>query len=583
MATSIRQGSFSFPQLTGAIPPSDRATMDAAIQELQAHKDAWVATTPRARIALLQRMSHDMWRIAPRWVEACMRAKQIAPSDLAAGEEWTLGPYPILRHLRLLRESLADIAVGRRPHIPGGITTRPDGQVVARVFPANAYDKLFYGGLRAEAWMQPGVRAASLAETQAEVYFGTPPAGKVALVLGAGNVASITVTDILYKLFNEDQVVVLKSNPVNAYLGPLIADACRALIEGGFLRVVYGGVEEGAYLCGHPGVDEIHITGSDKTFDAIVFGSGPDGARRKATNAPLLTKRITGELGNVSPVIIVPGPWTARDLAYQGEHIASMLTTNAGFNCNATRVLITAANWDRRDALLQRLRATLGAIPPRAAFYPGAGARMDSFARAHPATERIGTATGDQLPWALIPGVDASAVDDICFTTEAFCGLFAETALTATDIPEYIERAVAFCHDTLWGSLNVTLLVHPASLRDAAVRTALDRAVRDLRYGTVAVNYWAAVAFLLGSTPWGAYPGHALNDIQSGTGSVHNTLLFGAAQKAVLRAPFRAVPTPPWFATRGRSATAVFSRLAAFEAGPSPLKVPGIVIPALRG
>ena len=58
--------------------------------------------------------------------------------------------------------------------------------------------------------------------------------------------------------------------------------AFRALIDGGYLRIVYGGAEEGAYLCNHPGVDEIHITGSDKTFDAIVLGPGAEGAARKA-------------------------------------------------------------------------------------------------------------------------------------------------------------------------------------------------------------------------------------------------------------------------------------------------------------
>jgi hypothetical protein len=33
----------------------------------------------------------------------------------------------------------------------------------------------------------------------------------------------------------------------------------------------------------------------------------------------------------------VPGPWSDRDVAYQGESIAAMLTHNAGFNCVAAR------------------------------------------------------------------------------------------------------------------------------------------------------------------------------------------------------------------------------------------------------
>jgi len=105
------------------------------------------------------------------------------------------------------------------------------------------------------------------------------------------------------------------------------------LIERGFFRVVYGGITEGNYLCNHPAVDEIHLTGSDKTFESIVFGSGPEGARRKAQKNPLISKPVTGELGNITPVIIVPGPWSESDIRKQAEKVTTWLTYNAGCNC----------------------------------------------------------------------------------------------------------------------------------------------------------------------------------------------------------------------------------------------------------
>src|SRR5258708_35517819 len=119
-------------------------------------------------------------------------------------------------------------------------------------------------------------------------------------------------------------------------------------------------------------MEEIHITGSDKTFDTIVFGTGTEGAQRKAAHTPLLTKRITGELGNVSPVIVVPGPWSQSDLVYQAEHIVTSLTNNAGFNCNATRAIIQYATWERRRTLLEQIRKVLAQLPTRDAYYPGA-------------------------------------------------------------------------------------------------------------------------------------------------------------------------------------------------------------------
>jgi hypothetical protein len=127
------------------------------------------------------------------------------------------------------------------------------------------------------------------------------------------------------------------------------------------------------------------------------------------------------------------------------------------------------------------------------------------------------------------------------------------------------------------------LLVHPKSLGDPAIAAAVEQAVADLRFGTVAVNYWAGVGFALGMTTWGAFPGHPLSDIRSGTGVVHNALMFDRPQKSVMRGPWRAMPVPPWFVTRGRAGREVFRRLAYFEAAPSAGKAPGIALAALRG
>ncbi|HUE97999.1 MAG TPA: hypothetical protein VMN99_02025 [Anaerolineales bacterium] len=41
----------------------------------------------------------------------------------------------------------------------------------------------------------------------------------------------------------------------------------HALSQGGYLRIVYGSVAQGSYLCKHPQVDELHLTGSANTFE----------------------------------------------------------------------------------------------------------------------------------------------------------------------------------------------------------------------------------------------------------------------------------------------------------------------------
>ena len=583
MSVETRHGSFQFPTATSSIVPSTQDEMEAAISTLQQHKDSWVKVSASERAAIMDELIRDFAALAPRWVEAGVQAKGLSPDAPGVAEEWAAGAWPMLKQFRQTRQSLLDIAAGGQPRIPGPVTTRPDGQVVAQVFPQSTYDKLFFTGVSAEIWMEPGVTKETLASTQATVYRDKNHAGKVALVLGAGNVASIGPLDIIYKLFMEDQVVLFKTNTVNAYLGPLIKEGFRSLIEAGYLRVVYGGAVEGAYLCNHPEIEEIHITGSDKTFDAIVFGTGPEGAKRKAEKTPQLSKRVTGELGNVSPVIVVPGPWSQSDLAYQATHIVSMLTNNAGFNCNATRAVIQHAGWGQRGDLLREVRATLARVPLRPAYYPGAHERQKAFVAAHPDAEEFGTPQGDEMAWTFITDVDAQQQDDICFTTEAFCGLFGETTLEAGNVVEYIDRAVAFANDDIWGTLNATIIVHPASLKDPQVAEAVERAVANLRYGSVGINYWAGISYAIGTTTWGAFPGHPIYDIQSGNGVVHNTLMFARPQKSVLRAPFRSTPTPTWFASEAAKGTKVVPKLVQFEAAPSAWKVPGIIKAAMFG
>jgi len=467
------------------------------------------------------------------------------------------------------------------PRIPGGVTTREDGIVSARVVPADRFDRLMYPGVSAEVWMEPGVTAEELPMTQAVAY-RRPDAGGVCLVLGAGNVSSIAPLDAIYKLFVANRVVILKMHPTQAFLTPILEAGLGALIRGGYLRIVQGGAAQGAYLAAHPDVDELHITGSFRTYETIVYGPGADGDDRRARDEPILHKPFSAELGNLTPVIVVPGRWTDLEIEYQADNLATMLTNNAGFNCTTPRVIITPAGWQLRHRFLNAVRARLGGTPVRAAWYPGAEQRFDRFIAAHPDAEQYGVRGDGRLPWALITDLDSRLTDDLCLTTEAFCSVFGEMPLPSADVADYLQRAVAFANESLWGSLNATLIVHPATLRNPDIAAAFEQAVTDLRYGTVSINHWSALGFALGITPWGAYPGHARNDIGSGTDVVHNTLMFSRSEKTVIRAPFRAWPKPIWFSSH-RTARRLAPQLLRFEARPSLLGLVAMLPRAMWG
>lgn len=579
---SVVAGALRTSEPDSAFPASSRPAIDAAVETLRSRKVAWASLPLLEKIDLLRALRRSFAAVADEWVAACQRAEGLDPAEPRAGEEWIVGPYFVLRNLRLLQASLTSISVNGTPRVPGPVRRLADGRAAAQVFPFDVWDRIFYPGVTAEVWMLEGVTPETLAATQAVAYREELPRGKVALVLSAGNVSSIGPMDALYKLFVDNQVVIFKAHRVNDYLGPLLERGLRPLVEAGFLRVVYGGVEEGAYLCAHALVDTIHVTGSDKTYEAIVFGAGAEGARWKAEGTPRLQKEVSAELGNVSPVVVVPGLWSAADLAYHAENVATMLTNNGGFNCNAARVIVLHSAWPQRDAFLDAVRAVLRRVSPRRAYYPGAADRFAAFLAAHPDAELYGEAGAGELPWALAPGLDAAAPADIAFTTESFCSFFGAVDLDAPSPADFVRRAVDFCNERLWGSLNVTLLVHPASAADGAIGGAVEQAIADLRYGTVALNHWAAAGYGLVITPWGAYPGHEPQDIQSGVGVVHNTLMFSRTEKGVVRAPFRVWPKPPWFVLHGTS-NALGRRLTFFEADPAPWKLPGIFALALQG
>ncbi len=572
-------GAIQFSEYEGEFRHTPQSELDQALNELSAKKDDWVQLDIKTRIQILDEMMQAMLAVSEEWVEVSMQMKHEAPGTFGEGEEWA-SIWPIFRMIRILRRSLEEIRDQGQPQIPGPVRTNANDQVVAQVFPQTIYDRLLYRGTTAEVWMLPEVTERDLISEQASNYKNPSTPGAVALVLGAGNIPFLPFGQSLYKLFIQLQVVILKLNPVNAYIGPVMEKAFGPLIDRGYLRMVYGGAEEGSYLSDHPMVDEIQLTGSDKTFEAIVFGKGDEGVERKARREPRLHKRVEAELGNVSPVIIVPGPWSDRDLHYQATQLATWLVYNSGYFCLTPRVLIQHKGWALRQELMDRLGDVFSSVDTRKAWYPGTTRIHETFMDEHPEALRFGRDEDNYLPWTLIPDVDPNSEDEIAFSTEGFCSLMAETAIEAEDVAEYIDRAVEFANERLWGTLSATILAHPASLKDPEVAVAIERALSNLRYGTIYVNDFTGYAACWMVTPWGSYPHENIYDVQSGIGVINNFLMLERTQKAVLRAPFRKVPNPLMIDRQRIPAFA--RRLAYFAAEPGLGKLLGVFWSALR-
>jgi hypothetical protein len=549
--------------------------VDRMLGMLAHGQERWLATDPATRAALLRRCMEATAEVAEEWGDTACMVKGYESGSNGHGEEFLGGVLAVMRNLRLFAEALEHHG---QPPLPKK-WQRPDGQWVAQVFPQSLMDKALFTGVTCDVWMEPGKLP-----TQGQLYrkkvAGEAGPGGICVVLGAGNQSSIPPMDVLYKLVVDDEVCILKMNPVNEALGPILEKALRPLVDGGFLRICYGGIEVGKHLTDHSEVHSIHITGSAFAHDAIVWGVGDEGAANKESGTPRLDKPITSELGSVSPVLVVPGAWKAAELDHHARQVASMLAYNCGFNCNGARLIVVAKGWAQREQFFTLVREKLAATPTRKAYYPTAQRTFDGFTEQYPEAETLGDHSAPGvLPWTILGTFDADG-EEYAFGNEPWAGIFSFVELDASDAASFLDRAVPFANDRCWGTLAIQMMVDPRT--EKALGERLDQAIADLRYGSIAINCWTGLNYGLVNATWGAFPGHPLDDIQSGQGVVHNGLLLDHPQKSVVKVPFVMAPTPAWF-TDHKNNLGLGRQMVAFELAPSWFGVPGVAMQALKG
>jgi acyl-CoA reductase-like NAD-dependent aldehyde dehydrogenase len=526
---------------------SSKSEIDKAIADLDAHKQLWADLGIEERIHLFRETLELTRKVSDKWIKLDVKSRLIPETSLNASLSYAqLGALFRLMHLYLT--SLEDIKKFERPQYSHAPFVLPNSQVSLQVLPENLKEKILFSGITSEIWFEPGVQLKDLPNLQARPYHTTPKEGKIALVLGSGNYSSLTVGDLLYKLINELRVIIVKVHPVTEFVGEIIEECFAPFIKAGFVRIVYGGVKEGEYIVTHPSVDEIHMTGSDKTFEAIVFGSGPQGKENKRNRKPQFNKKVTGELGNVTPVIVVPGPWNNKDIDQQAENIFAYMVVNNGYTCVANRLLIQSDSWPATQTIYTKIRQFFQDFIPEKAYYPGSERRIREAIKAHPNSEVIGEFVDGKTPWVFASHLNLDE-QHLCFQQEIFGSFYGGVNLSANNVPEFIDKAVDFCNKKLWGTLGISLIVHPNSLKDPLIKAAVDRAVANLQYGSIGVNTIAGLNYMVGRNGWGGYPNSSYEDVQSGIGWVNNTLMFDRVQKSISRGPFSFPFKPPNFVT----------------------------------
>lgn len=556
------------------------ALVDQALNELAEGEKAWAATSLVRRREILDDVQQLAVQHGAEWVEAAIRIKQLNPESPLVGEEWISGPYPLAAGAAALSASLAKLEAGKSP-LDGANFGTAAGRTTVNVLPLNIFDKLLLSGFSAQVWLQPGVSRDEAIRTAGLAQRDPGKTNGIGVVLGAGNITSIAPLDTVYELIANNRVVALKLNPVTDPLLPVLTKVLAPFIALGVVRILTGGADVGTYLVQHDAVDHVHMTGSALTHDAIVWGTGEEGAKRKAANDPVLRKDITSELGGVSPTIVVPGKWSKADIAFQANHIATQRLHNNGYNCVASQVVVLSSKWAQRDEFVAALTKAIAAAPNRAAYYPGSDSRVASAETTYPKAQRL----GDRV--LVVDPEDRTAL----LNTEYFSPVYGVVDLDSDGV-EFIREATRLANEDFVGTLGVNIVAAPATIK--VLGKAFDAMIEALHYGTVAVNAWTGVGYLTPHATWGAFPGHTLDDVQSGIGVVHNGFLLEKPERTVVRGPFRPSPRsllggelsispkPPWF-VNNRTAATTGRLLTAFTGKPSWAKLPAIFVSALRG
>ncbi len=245
----------------------------------------------------------------------------------------------------------------------------------------------------------------------------------------------------------------------------------------------------------------------------------------------------------------MPGEYSPAQLRFQAENVAASIANNASFNCIATKMIITWANWPQRTAFLDLIDEVLAKVPPRRAYYPGATDRFEHFTGQRAPANANGT-----LPWTLVRDTSQIARPR-CSAKSRSCACVAKRRSQPPTRATFLARAVRVCQRAPVG--------HAGRGRHGAAqfsprrgrRSAFQSALAELRYGAVGVNHWPALVYAMMSPPWGGHPSGTLADAQSGNGSVHNTFELAGVQKTVLEGPLTVWPKPFWFPTNRRPET----------------------------
>src|SRR3954468_19302136 len=90
-------------------PPSSASRLDEAVARTREGADRLLGLSLDDRVTLARAMQAGYLAVARESVHAACAAKGIALDTPLEGEEWTTGPWMVVRHLRLIQQALLSL------------------------------------------------------------------------------------------------------------------------------------------------------------------------------------------------------------------------------------------------------------------------------------------------------------------------------------------------------------------------------------------------------------------------------------------------------------------------------------------
>ena len=500
------------------------------------------------------------------WATICSDNKGTTKTP-AEGEEWLGGPFASVLATQYYIKSLTN-----DDDLDEGNFNNSENSY--KVFPNNFIERITFPFINAKVYFNKSMSFDDINKFRGfSKRYDIEPS--ITLVLGAGNFSSIPYLDVLYHLITRRSVILLKLNPVNEYLKPVFEKVFKNFIERGYIIVTNGNINESKYMATHPGINHIHLTGSDKTYEDIVYGRElTDNERSIKTLSKINSKPITSELGNVTPIIIHPGNWSTSDIKYQARKIVTGKLNNNGFNCIAAQVVVLPDGWGHTETLIKYVKYYMSKAKDRKAYYPDSIERLTklekdkSYERANSLSCTTPHLTRE------IKAYNKYELDEVWSSTIYF------RKIEYSNAEDYVKKSIDYCNNELWGNLGVSVIIkdHNNKFNKHITNSYMEH----LNYGTVAINEWAAIGYIIPQLPWGGYPGNKDNDIQSGQSVVHNSMLFESPLKGIVETKFRISRfiDPPWFITNKKSRR-LFMNLTYFQINNTKINLIKLIFSAL--